>query len=110
MKSLITASSAIVLALVLTGSAMPVYPFAQDAASDQAEPAPGEHHGGGLRQACGDDMARLCSDADRQARRQCMMDKFDQLSDGCKAAVSAMRERRSGGGAAASGAPAQPAS
>jgi hypothetical protein len=42
-----------------------------------------------VRQACGSDVRSLCSGIMPGGGRikQCMIDKFDQLSDGCKAAL-----------------------
>jgi hypothetical protein len=42
-----------------------------------------------MRQACGGDVRSLCSGITPGGGRikQCMIDKFDQLSDGCKAAL-----------------------
>ena len=59
--------------------------------------APASPQRGAVRQACASDIAALCGDADRSTRRQCVMAKFDQLSDGCKAAIKAMRDRRASG-------------
>jgi hypothetical protein len=48
--------------------------------------------GGGLREACGADMAKLCPDAaPGDARRQCMMAHMNQVSDACKSAIAARR-------------------
>ena len=60
--------------------------------------AQGALAGGGLRQACGADMAKLCPDAaPGDARRQCMRTHKDQLSEACKTAiVAAMAARQAG--------------
>jgi hypothetical protein len=54
--------------------------------------------GGGLREACAADMAKLCPDAQPgPGRRQCMMAHKDQLSEACKTAIaSAMAARQAG--------------
>ena len=59
--------------------------------------------GGGLRAACGADMAKLCASAQtRDDRRQCMMSHKDQLSDACKSAIAAaMAARNAAGNASA---------
>jgi hypothetical protein len=82
MKRLTTLSLAIALAGSLAGAS-----FAQG--------GPG---GGGMREACGADMAKLCPDAQPgPGRRQCMMAHKDQLSDACKSAIAAaMAARQSG--------------
>jgi hypothetical protein len=74
------------VAIAIASSAAAVS-FAQDA------PA-----GGGLRQACGADMAKLCPNAQtRDDRRQCMRAHQDQLSDACKSAIAAMMAHRQAG-------------
>ena len=60
--------------------------------------AQGGPAGGGLRQACGADMAKLCPNAaPGDARRQCMRDHRDQLSDACKSAIAAAMAARQAG-------------
>jgi hypothetical protein len=51
-----------------------------------------------LRQACGGDVRSLCSGIMPGGGRikQCMIDKFDQLSDGCKAALKDKRAQSTG--------------
>lgn len=109
MKPLMIAAAILALAAARTVPAL-----AQDAPSppDAAASPPGDHpggHRGGVRQACADDIAKLCADVDRPAVRQCMTDKFDQLSDGCKTAITAMRARHQSGGEGPPPAPGQPA-
>jgi hypothetical protein len=45
------------------------------------------------RQACVADVQRLCPDVRRGGGRirRCIVEKYDQLSDGCKAAMAAAR-------------------
>jgi hypothetical protein len=82
MKRLTTLSLAVFLAGSLAGAS-----FAQ-----------GGPAGGGLRQACGADMAKLCPDAQPgPGRRQCMMAHKDQLSDACKSAIAAAMAARQAG-------------
>jgi hypothetical protein len=51
-----------------------------------------------LRQACGRDVRSLCSGIMPGGGRikQCMIDKFDQLSDGCKAALKDKQAQSTG--------------
>lgn len=57
-------------------------------------------HNPAMRDACANDIKTLCSDAKPgQPTMQCMMKNRDKTSDGCKAAMSAMR----GNGAGAMG-------
>jgi len=51
-----------------------------------------------LRQACGSDVRSLCSGIMPGGGRikQCMIDKFDQLSDGCKAALKDKQAQSTG--------------
>jgi hypothetical protein len=51
-----------------------------------------------LRQACGADVRSLCSGILPGGGRikQCMVDKFDQLSDGCKAALKDQQAQSTG--------------
>jgi hypothetical protein len=45
-----------------------------------------------FREACGADVKTVCSGVPRGGeRRQCMIDHFDQLSDGCKSAIKQMQ-------------------
>jgi hypothetical protein len=79
MKRLTSLSLAIVIASAIAGAG-----FAQG--------------GGGVRQACAPDLAKLCPNAQAGAdRRQCMMSHKDQLSDACKTAIAAMMARRQSG-------------
>jgi len=81
MKRLNTLGLAIVLAGSLAGAS-----FAQGGP------------GGGLREACGADMAKLCPDAQPgPGRKQCMMAHKDQLSDACKSAIAAAMAARQAG-------------
>ncbi|HEX4197768.1 MAG TPA: hypothetical protein VHZ26_10025 [Caulobacteraceae bacterium] len=74
------------LAVVIAGSA---------AGASLAQDAPA---GGGMRQACGADVAKLCPDAQPgPGRRQCVMAHKDQLSDACKTAIAAMMARHQAG-------------
>jgi len=51
-----------------------------------------------LRQACGADVRSLCAGIFPGGGRikQCMIDKFDQLSDGCKAALKNKQAQSTG--------------
>jgi len=51
-----------------------------------------------VRQACGGDVRSLCSGITPGGGRikQCMVDKFDQLSDGCKAALKDRQAQSAG--------------
>jgi len=62
-------------------------------ANAQANPSQTE-----LRQACGTDVRSLCSGIMPGGGRikQCMIEKFDQLSDGCKAALKDKRAQSTG--------------
>ena len=54
----------------------------------------------GVRAACAADFAKVCPGiTDRAAVRQCVMDNFSSLSDGCKTAIQAMQARMQSGGA-----------
>jgi len=58
-----------------------------------AQPPPG----GGVREACAADTQKLCPDAKPGpggGMRQCIRSNYASLSDGCKAAIQAMRARR----------------
>jgi hypothetical protein len=54
-----------------------------------------------IREACGADIQKLCSDVDRSEIRDCMKTHADQLSAGCKAAIAARMAARSGAPSAA---------
>ena len=58
--------------------------------------APAPSAGGGRFAACRDDMQKFCSDKTGPARRQCMQDNRDKLSDVCKAALAAARPAPAG--------------
>ncbi|HTX48256.1 MAG TPA: hypothetical protein VME40_02590 [Caulobacteraceae bacterium] len=67
-----------------------------------AQPA-GGGGGGGVRQACAADIQKACPDAKPGpggGMRECIRDHWDQLSDGCRAAITKMRAQRQqqGGG------------
>lgn len=82
MKRLTTLSLVIVIASSLAGASL----------------AQGAPAAGGMRQACGPDIAKLCPNAQPGAdRRQCMTAHKDQLSDACKTAIAAMMARRQAG-------------
>ena len=50
-----------------------------------------------VRAACAADFAKVCPGVtDRPALRQCVMDNFASLSDGCKTAIQAMQAQSSG--------------
>ena len=78
--------------LTIIGLAIAIASSAAGASFAQGGP------GGGVREACGADMAKLCPDAQPgPGRRQCMMAHKDQLSDACKTAIaSAMAARQAG--------------
>jgi hypothetical protein len=74
------ASAALAMAALLSATVMTSSGHAQsDAPSAE------------MRQACSADMQALCSSVTRGGGRikQCMIDNFDKLSDGCKAAMKA---------------------
>ncbi len=74
---------------------------AQDANPSSTPAASGGGGASGVREACAADFAKVCPNiTDRPALRQCVTDHFADLSDGCKAAISAMRSQmqQSGGG------------
>jgi hypothetical protein len=51
-----------------------------------------------IRQACGDDLRTLCSGIMPGGGRikQCMIEKFDKLSDGCKTTLKDVRAQQGG--------------
>ncbi|GLH79485.1 hypothetical protein SSBR45G_43940 [Bradyrhizobium sp. SSBR45G] len=53
---------------------------------------------GAVRQACGDDVRTLCSGIMPGGGRikQCMIEKFDKLSDGCRTALKDARAQQGG--------------
>jgi len=72
-----------------------------------AQPAGGDGGGGGgrglVRQACAADIQKACPDAKPGpggGMRECIQGHWDQLSDGCKAAITKMRaeHQEHGGG------------
>jgi hypothetical protein len=79
-----------VAALALSAAAVS-QGLAQDANAPRWSGGEGGGRGGAVRQACAADFARLCANVDRSAMRQCIKDNFDQLSDTCKSAITAMR-------------------
>ncbi|HZC15253.1 MAG TPA: hypothetical protein VE309_00680 [Caulobacteraceae bacterium] len=79
--------------IAILSVAMVIASSAAGASLAQGVPA-----GGGVRQACGADMAKLCPGAQPgPGRRQCMIAHKDQLSDACKSAIAAMVARRRAG-------------
>jgi hypothetical protein len=53
-----------------------------------------------VRAACAADFAKTCPGVtDRAAMRQCVMDNFSSLSDGCKTAIQAMQAQMQSSGA-----------
>ena len=61
-------------------------------AATAASRANAQEQRGAFREACGADVKTLCSGVPRgEGRRQCMIDHFDQLSDGCKSAIKQMQ-------------------
>ena len=74
-------------------------------AQDLSTPAPasgGGGSGGGnsaVRDACMSDVMKLCPSVnDRDSFRQCIIDHYSDLSDGCKSAITAMRSQMQSGG------------
>ena len=71
-----------------------------------AQPAGGGGggRGAGIREACAADIQKACPDAKPGpggGMRECIQGHWDQLSDGCKAAITkmrAMRQQQGGGG------------
>jgi len=63
---------------------------------------PGGGGGGGPREACKADVEKHCkaesAGTDRRAIGKCLRDHEKDLSDGCKKAIEAMRNRRGPGG------------
>jgi len=51
----------------------------------------GRHGGRGLRRACADEIQKYC--AEDQKKRRCLKSNLDKLSDTCKEAVNAPRNR-----------------
>ena len=85
---------ALVLAVTMT---LPVVAFAQG-----APPAPPPNDKGGdfakVREACHADVERLCKDikpGDGRLR-ECLRSHHDELSDGCKGAITEARQHRHG--------------
>jgi len=66
---------------------------AQDANPSSSTPMTSSSGGGGVanvRASCNADVQKLCpSVADAAGYRQCLMDNFASLSDGCKSAIAA---------------------
>jgi hypothetical protein len=78
------------------------------AASAAAQPAPGAGPPGddmralrrSARAACADDIARLCPNAaNKDDQRTCMMQNRDKVSETCKSARAAMRQKMQSMGA-----------
>lgn len=76
MKTLMVAISALTIVGASSVSAL--------AQSDQ--PSPQGH--GALRAACQTDLDKFCADIQGHGRFQCLREHQDQVSDGCKAALS----------------------
>jgi hypothetical protein len=58
---------------------------------------PKSHTNSGVREACAADIAKHCPNAaPGQATMQCVMLSRDKMSDGCKAAMAAMRGNAQG--------------
>ena len=92
MKSQLIALSAAIL-LAAAGASQ---------AQDSSTPAPSGGGGGGgssgVRDACMADVMKLCPTvSDRDSFRQCIIDHYADLSDGCKTAITAMRSQSGGG-------------
>lgn len=49
-----------------------------------------------VRKACAADAQKLCPNKAGPDRRQCMIDHFADMSDGCKTAMAAMRAQMQG--------------
>ncbi len=59
---------------------------------------PKNHNSSGMRDACAADIATHCAGvAQGQPTMQCVMKNRDKMSDGCKAAMAAMRGNGQGG-------------
>ena len=87
----------------LAGLAAVVSVIAFAAARAQDAPPTGDagghgHARGVMRQACGADIARFCSDVHAGGGRvmACFKAHRDDLSDGCKSALAAVRAERRG--------------
>jgi hypothetical protein len=82
MKSQLIALAAAALLASASGASL-----AQD-----ANPAPATPAANGVRDACMADVMKACPDVhDRDSFRACLMSHYADMSDGCKAAVTAMR-------------------
>jgi hypothetical protein len=98
MKSQLIALAAAALLASVSGASL-----AQDANPPATTPHAAGGSGGGnsaVRTACAADFAKVCPGiTDRPALRQCVMDNFASLSDGCKTAIQAMQSQmqQSGG-------------
>jgi len=92
MKSQLIALAAAALLASISGASL-----AQDAPATTPPAAGGNS---AVRTACAADFAKVCPGiTDRPALRQCVMDKFADLSDGCKTAIQAMRSQMQSSGA-----------
>ena len=83
------------LLIAFAVAALSVSTFGASQAQDTSAPAatpPAAGATGGVREACAADFAKVCAGVDRAGMRQCVMDNFDKLSDGCKSAIMAMRQ------------------
>jgi hypothetical protein len=78
---------------VAAGLAAAIAASAVSRANAETNPSRGD-----LRQACGADVRSLCAGIMPGGGRikQCMIDKFDQLSDGCKAALKDKQAQSTG--------------
>ena len=93
MKSQLIALAAAALLASVSGASL-----AQDAPASTTPPAGGA--ASNVRDACMADVMKACPDVhDRDSFRQCLMDHSADMSDGCKAAVAAMRSSMQSSGA-----------
>ncbi len=91
MKSQLIALAAAALLASVSGVSL-----AQDAPASSPPPAAAN----GVRDACMADVMKACPDVhDKDSFRACLMDHYADMSDGCKAAVSAMRSSMQSSGA-----------
>ncbi len=87
MKSQLIALAAAALLASVSGASL-----AQDANPPAGQPASGGSSAAteGVRTSCTPDVKKLCpSAADAASFRQCLVDNFANLSDGCKSAIAA---------------------
>lgn len=85
---------AAVAALAIAGAS-----FSAASAQSDSGQTQGDHHGA-VRQACMADIQKLCSGVQPGGGRimQCMREHQDQVSDGCKTAMSSMHGHHGGQG------------